>query len=315
MKRYTIAQLEAFLAVVESGSFRVAAERLGVTQPSISLRIRELESALGTGLLERGKGGVRCTEAGLLARQYAERSIEVLDEMERRLSSGDPLSGSLRLGASNTFALSCLPALLRTLEARHPRLRVELTISNSSTLRSLLDAQQLDIAFLVDALAGPHFVVEPLAACDIAWFSRRGMLDPQQPLTPREARDHRIVTMPAPSPIHAVISQWFAHAHVPLPTLDICNDMATLVRLVKLGVAIAVVPACLLADELSSGEVERHHAVPTLAQWTIYAASHIGARGRANEIIIEIARAVIADSPLAPAPATRVILPSATARR
>lgn len=295
MKHYTVAQMEAFLAISECGSFRVAADRLGITQPSISLRIRELESALGCALFMRGKGGVRLSEAGQIALQYVQRGFDVLQEMERRLSSGDPLTGSLRLGASNTFALSCLPALLAALEQRHPTLHVELTINNSAALRELLDAQKLDIAFLVDAPTGSQYTVEPLASCEIAWFSRAAPAGAPRALRARDLRERRIVTMPAASPFHTIISEWFARAKVPLPTLDICNDMATLVRLVRLGVAASVLPICLVDHELAVGGMARHRTVPALAPLVIYAAHRAKARGRASRVIIDIARDVIAN--------------------
>ncbi|HEY0295953.1 MAG TPA: LysR family transcriptional regulator [Bordetella sp.] len=295
MKHYTVAQMEAFLAISESGSFRIAADRLGITQPSISLRIRELETALGCALFLRGKGGVRLSEAGQIALQYVQRGFDIFQEMERRLSSGDPLTGSLRLGASNTFALSCLPILLAALEQLHPTLRVELTINNSGALRALLDAQKLDIAFLVDAPAGPHYVVEPLASCEIAWFSRAAP-GGTRALRARDLLDRRIVTMPPSSPFHTVISDWFARAKVPLPTLDICNDMATLVRLVRLGVAVSVLPASLVDHEMTLGGMVRHRTVPPLEPLVIYAAHRAKARGRASRVIIDIARDAIANA-------------------
>ncbi|WP_179283997.1 LysR family transcriptional regulator [Bordetella genomosp. 10] len=311
MKHYTMAQMEAFLAIAECGSFRIAAERLGITQPSISLRIRDLESALGCTLFVRGKGGVRLSEAGQIAQQYVQRGFDVLQEMERRLSSGDPLTGSLRLGSSNTFALSCLPALLAELERRHPTLRVELTITNSAALRQQLDAQKLDIAFLVDAPSDPLHVVEPLALCEIAWFSRPAPSGAARTLRASDLRERRIVTMPPASPFHIIIGEWFARAKVPLPTLDICNDMATLVRLVRLGVAASVLPVCLVEQDLSLGGIVRHKTVPALTPLVIYAAHRAKARGRAARVIIDIARDVVANAgpyvtpitPVAAAPA------------
>ena len=308
MKHYTVAQLEAFLAISECGSFRIAADRLGITQPSISLRIRELEAALGCQLLVRGKSGAKLSEAGQVALQYVQRGFDVFQEMERRLRTGDPLQGSLRLGASNTFALSCLPALLALLEQRHPKLHVELTINNSSTLRMLLDAQELDIAFLTDAPRGPQYAVQPLALCEIAWFSRAGAEPGPRLLRARDLSKRRIVTMPPASPFHTIISDWFAQAKVPLPTIDTCNDMATLVRLVRLSVATSVLPVCLLSEEMHLGSVVRHRSSPALNPLVIYAAYRAKDGGQTSAVLLEIAREVMtAAGPyitLLPAPET-----------
>ncbi len=296
MKHYTVAQMEAFLAISEAGSFRLAADRLGITQPSISQRIKEFESALGCNLFVRGKGGVRLSESGQIALQYVQRGFDVLQEMERRLSTGDPLTGSLRLGASNTFALSCLPALLAALEQRHPTLHVELTINNSAALRQLLDAQKLDIVFLVDAPIGPGYTVEGLASFEIAWFAHQALSGKARTLNALDFLDRRIVTMPQSSPFHNIIGEWFAAAKIPLPALNTCNDMATLVRLVRMGAAVSVLPVCLVTSELAAGNIVRLRASPTFSPLTIYAAYRTKAQGRTSQVVIDLARNVIAEA-------------------
>jgi DNA-binding transcriptional LysR family regulator len=302
MKRYTVAQMEAFLAISEAGSFRIAAERLAITQPSISQRIKEMETALGCALFVRGKGGVKLSESGQIALQYVQRGFDVLQEMERRLSSGDPLTGSLRLGASNTFALSCLPALLAGLEQRHPTLHVDLTINNSAALRQLLDAQKLDIAFLVDAPIGPKYAVEELATFEIAWFAHQMLGGKSRRLHACDFLDRRIVTMPQPSPFHSIIEEWFASAKIPLPALNTCNDMATLVRLVRMGVAVSVLPACLVTSEIATGSIVRLGASPPFRPLVVYAAYRAKTLGRASRIVIDIARNVITEAGLGVTP-------------
>lgn len=306
MKHYTVAQMEAFLAISDAGSFREAADRLGITQPSISQRIKELESALGCSLFVRGKGGVKLSESGQIALQYVQRGFDVLQEMERRLTSGDPLTGSLRLGASNTIALSCLPALLAALEQRHPTLHVELTINNSAALRQLLDAQKLDIAFLVDAPIGNRYTVEELASFEIGWFAQKAPGGKSRALHAKDLLGRRIVTMPQSSPFHNIIGEWFAAAKIPLPALDTCNDMATLVRLVRTGVAASVLPACLVTSELADGSIVRLRATPAFAPLVVYAAYRAKAEGRASQVVIDIARNVIAEAGMGVTPiATR----------
>jgi DNA-binding transcriptional LysR family regulator len=294
MRRYTVPQLEAFAAISDCGSFRIAADRLGITQPSISLRIRELEVAIGCALFVRGKGGVRLSETGQIMLQYVQRGLDVFDEMELRLRTGDPLSGVLRLGSSNTFALSCLPAVLAALEKSHPKLQVELTINNSNTLRSLLDQRKVDIAFLVDASTASHITIEPLAKCEIGWFAKPGERIGSRSIRPQVLAARRIVTLPPPSPFHTLISDWFTAAKLPLPTLNTCNDMATIVRLVRNGVAISVLPLCIVESELLTSAIIRYRTAPALPSLTICAAYQASARGRSSELILHIARNVVA---------------------
>src|SRR5438045_9217020 len=93
-------QLAAFCAVVERRSFSVAAERLGVTQPAVSLQVRALEKRLGTQLLDRSGRRVEPAEAGLRLYRGAQRLLapeeQVLSDVA--LDSGDGLSGPLEIG-------------------------------------------------------------------------------------------------------------------------------------------------------------------------------------------------------------------------
>jgi LysR family cyn operon transcriptional activator len=294
MRRYTVAQLEAFSAIVECTSFRLAAERLGITQPTISLRIRDLEAAIGHPLFLRGKGGARLSEAGQVMVQYVHRGLDAFDEMELRLRTGDPLRGTLRLGSSNTFALSCLPALLAALEQSHPDLSVELTISNSTALMGLLAAHKLDVAFLVAGSAPPHVRIEPLASCEIAWFAGAEARLGSTTARPREFAARRIITLPPPSPLHGIIADWFTEAGVPLPKLSTCNDMATIVRLVRSGTAASILPLCIVDVEMQAGVVTRFRPLPALAPLTICAACHSSAGGHSSDIILRLARDIVA---------------------
>ena len=98
MAKPTLAQLEAFSAICRLGTFQAAAEHLNVTQPSISLRIRDLERIVGKALFERRGRSLKLSPDGLVMRQYVDQGLSLFSEMEERLRSGDPLQGSLRIG-------------------------------------------------------------------------------------------------------------------------------------------------------------------------------------------------------------------------
>src|SRR5437868_12857194 len=95
-------QLAAFCAVVEKKSFSQAAERLGVTQPAVSLQIRSLEQRLGTQLLDRSGRRVEPTEAGLRLYRGAQRLLALEEQLVQDVAAEDEmaLAGTLQLGAS-----------------------------------------------------------------------------------------------------------------------------------------------------------------------------------------------------------------------
>src|SRR5499426_3484466 len=94
-------QLAAFCAVVERKSFSQAAERLGVTQPAVSLQVRSLEERLGHKLLDRSGRRVEPTEAGLALYRNAQRLLAAEEQLLADLDDGDgELTGRLAIGAS-----------------------------------------------------------------------------------------------------------------------------------------------------------------------------------------------------------------------
>jgi len=126
-------QLAAFCAVVERKSFSQAAERLGVTQPAVSLQIRSLEQRLGARLLDRSGRRVEPTEAGQRLYASAQRLLaleeQLLDDVAGE-AEGE-LAGTLELGASTGPGGTVVPVLLCELRERHPGLRVRLSVSDT----------------------------------------------------------------------------------------------------------------------------------------------------------------------------------------
>jgi DNA-binding transcriptional LysR family regulator len=126
-----LAAMEAFVLVVDTGSFSAAARRLNVGQPAVSKLIAQLEERLGVKLLVRTTRGLTATEAGLNYYERARRSIVEADEAELAArGAGSSLTGKLRIAAAVTFArihlIPRLPEFLR----RHPDLEIEVVLDD-----------------------------------------------------------------------------------------------------------------------------------------------------------------------------------------
>ncbi|WP_142846248.1 LysR family transcriptional regulator [Telmatospirillum sp. J64-1] len=292
MRRYSLAQLEAFVAIAKTGSFRSAADKLGLTQPTVSLRIRELEATIGKTLFERHGTGARLTSEGLVVLTYVERGLGLFDEMEYRLKTGDPLRGILRLGSSNTFALSPLASILATLEQSYPQLQVEVTIADSNSLGAMLNDNLLDIAFMMATNVKPSVRVEPLASCEIAWLSATTANGRPATLS-HDLAGKRIMTLPSTSPLYAMITEWFQATGLPQPAFSTCNDMATILRLVKAGVATSVLPVCVAEIELQAGLIVGSNPGGLLKPLPLCAAYQANAQGPGIDVILQVARHTI----------------------
>jgi DNA-binding transcriptional LysR family regulator len=142
-------QLRTFLAVLEHKSFVRAGQALHVGQSTVSFHVKALEQRVGATLLERGRGNVAPTAAGRILQPYAERIVSLCDEAKASLRAcEDGEVGRLVLAASTVPGEYLLPALLAELRRRHPRIRVEMSVSDSEKATSALLAREADLAIV-----------------------------------------------------------------------------------------------------------------------------------------------------------------------
>ena len=140
-------QLAAFCEVVERRSFSQAAERLGVTQPAVSLQVRSLEQRLGTKLLDRSGRRVEPTEAGLRLYRGAQRLLAMEEQLVEEVGGveeGD-LQGTLALGASTGPGGIVLAVLLCEFQQRNPLLRVALSVFDTQRVIELVAERELEL--------------------------------------------------------------------------------------------------------------------------------------------------------------------------
>ena len=166
--------LEAFYWAVRLRSFHAAADRLRLTQPTVSYRVKELEERIGRPLLVRTGRSMRPTAQGQLLLEQAERMMAVAQDMERQFRRGGAMTGALRLGVTDAFAAVSLPYLLRLMAADHPALDVSVVVDNSHVLTRKLDDGELDIAVVSTPPMLRGLRYEPVGEQRVAWIGGGG---------------------------------------------------------------------------------------------------------------------------------------------
>ncbi|MBI2236613.1 MAG: LysR family transcriptional regulator [Magnetospirillum sp.] len=160
----TFRQLQCLVAVADALHFRRAAERLRLSQPALSAQIAQMEEQLGTLLVERTRRRVLMTPVG---REVAERARAILRDVaeleEAARQSGEPLSGTLRLGVLRTLGPYLLPHILPEMRLRHPGLKLYLREEPRERLLAELGSGDLDMVIIADAPRDDsHLTVVPL---------------------------------------------------------------------------------------------------------------------------------------------------------
>lgn len=178
----TLRQLQFLMALQSEGAFVRAAELIGVTQPTLSAGIKELEAILGVRLVERGAAGAELTPEGKEAAERAHRALAEVEELVAALrGGGEPLAGPFRLGAIPTIAPFLLPHLVPALRVSHPRLRLYLREDLTARLMDGLRARTLDAALIALPYDAPGVETEAIFEDEFLLAAPRGHRLAEQP--------------------------------------------------------------------------------------------------------------------------------------
>ena len=140
--------LRTFLEIVDTGSYRAAAERLAITQSTASARVRELERHLGRTLFDRVGRNVVPSDHGRSLVEGARRIVAAVDRAEIDVARGSALAHRVRVGVVEVIAISWLPALVAELTRAWPRTSLSLTVQSTEGLVALLGEREIDVAAL-----------------------------------------------------------------------------------------------------------------------------------------------------------------------
>lgn len=142
--------LRYFLAVAEEKSFTGAADRLHVTQPTLSRQIRDLEEELGAELFLRGKRTIELTEAGVFLRRRAGEILELTAKTQAAFAEPESgISGDVYLGGGETEAMRLVARTARTLLRQHPNIRFHLFSGNAEDVAERLDRGLVDFGIFI----------------------------------------------------------------------------------------------------------------------------------------------------------------------
>ena len=141
--------LRYFLAVAREQSFSLAAERLYLSQPTLSRQLRDLEQELGKTLLIRGNKGVTLTEEGMILRKRAEEIVELMEKAEEEVKqSGDLISGKVYIGAGETYAFKLVVRAAGKLRSDHPDITFSVYSADGTDVLERLDKGLLDFGLV-----------------------------------------------------------------------------------------------------------------------------------------------------------------------
>lgn len=259
MMNFTLRQLRAFATLARTRSFTRAAAELHLSQPALTVQVRELESALGLKLVDRNTRRVQLTGIGRELLPVFERvlgDIRAVAENARELASGD--RGTVLVAALPSLCSRLIPQAIARLARTHPGVTVKLQDTVALRILAAVRSEEADIGIGSFGLLGAGFETTPLLEDRmVAVMPRRHPLAAKASLTMREAAAHPLVLMDTQSSVRAVVeSALLGESATAAPAYEV-TYMSTAVGFVQAGLGVAILPATALELGLAKGIVTR----------------------------------------------------------
>ena len=252
----TLRHIRIFLTVCQEG-FHVtrAAEALHMTQPAVSLAIRELEDYYGVRLFDRIGRRLQITEAGVRLRESGSHIVAMFDRMEKGLRNWDAF-GVLRVGASLTIGSQLMPGYVRAFRESHPDTEVQVTVATSALLEQKLLDNALDFALMEGAVHVPSIVSEAYMEDHLAVVCPAGGRFRQgQVLTQAEFRSQPLLLREHGSGTRETFERAVGQAGFSVtPAWEAMSNRA-LLNAVASGLGLSVLSARIAAEEVARGRV------------------------------------------------------------
>ncbi|WP_108663011.1 LysR family transcriptional regulator [Acuticoccus kandeliae] len=285
LRNISIRQLEAFMAVMETGNFTRAAERCGITQPSLSQAIRELEAELGLPLFNRTTRRVEPTAAGV---EFAEDAAKILDDLERSVASVRDLAllkrGRVRVALPPLLAASVLPEIVARFQRDHPGLTVDIADVGTDQILDHVRHGRADIGIGTfapgeDGIASTHIMRDHL----VLLYPAAGPLAGITSLPWQALAEHPLIALRRESGIRRLVEAGHEEARIPFRPAFEVHQILSAIAMVEAGLGVAVLPTYALLSArartvgsaaLIEPEISREVVQITAAGRTLTPAAH-----------------------------------------
>lgn len=253
-----VQELEAFWWIAQTGSFNRAAERLYLTQPSVTARIQALEKEIGQTLFERKPRGVRLTDAGRVLLPHAERVLQSIRKARQAMSDLETASGgSLTVGSALTVSTYTLPDILAKFKSSFPAVEVSVRTGRSQQIQQLVLEDTVQLGLVHSPLASHHDIEAiPLYSEPIVLVIHPGHpVANLQQANAEQLAGESFITSDRSSGYWAMVEQfWASTGFAPNVTMELDSIEATK-RMVMCGLGLTMLPQGTVEAELRTRQL------------------------------------------------------------
>ncbi|ADU35720.1 LysR family transcriptional regulator [Variovorax paradoxus] len=264
-KTLNLDQLKSFGLVIETGSFSAAADRLGLTQPAISLQVRQLERRLAVRLIERVGKRARATPAGMELLRHAHHIETAVDNAIDALADhASGVTGRVRLGTGATACLHFLPAVLRALREEFPALGIVVSTGNTEDQVRRVEENSIDLALVTLPAAGRSLSVTPVLDDEFVAIGRSDLAPLKARVTPADLGGLPLVLFEPAANTRKLVDRWFAAEGLqPQPVMEL-GSVEAMKEMVAAGLGYGIVPRMAMAGRGAHPDLKISRLAPRM---------------------------------------------------
>jgi DNA-binding transcriptional LysR family regulator len=270
MRELNLDHLRTFAEVVQLGSFSAAAQRLSLSQPAVSLQVRELERRLGARLIERVGRRATTTPAGAdLLAHVARIDAEVAAAREAVAAHAAGVTGRVRMACGSTMCAFLLPPILTDLRRRFPALEIVVANGNFVEVLRLVEDNVLDLALVTMPVPGRMFEVTPLVDDAFAAVFAAADTAPAE-VGPAALADRPLILYEPSSATRRLQDAWFETEGVrPKPVLEL-GSVGAMKELIAAGQGCGLLPRMAVTGRGARADLTIRPLTPRLTrQWAL----------------------------------------------
>jgi DNA-binding transcriptional LysR family regulator len=260
----TLKQLEAFYLAANLGSFALAAQRVHVTQSSLSKRIAELEESVGAELFDRSSKRAQLTEVGQRLMPVVAQMLELKEGIRNVARSEPQLSGVCRFGISELGALTWLPNFVARVRAEHPQVELQPHVDLGRRLERQVVRGELDFAVVPGPAEDPHITSHTVGEVQFSWMAAPSRIRAGKVLKAKDLAHHPVITMTEGSGLTRAFENWAAAQGLRMQRIVASNSLLAIVGLTVADVGISFLPTAFLQPWVDRGALVALRSSPPL---------------------------------------------------
>lgn len=284
--------VEAFHWAASLKSITRAAEKLHITQSTMSSRIVSLEEELGVVLLDRREKQFRLTAAGQRFQLLAAKLLALQRQIRQELGGGASGPTALRIGSIESVVHSWLPGWLKEMRQQYPDFALELTVETSPVLMEQIRRGAQDLVFTSIVGGDTAVCSRLLAPMEMVFVGHRGTHLPTL-YRLEELSRHDLITFQRGSQPHQGLLQLFVEAGLPAPRVHAISSISAMVQLVEGGFGIATLPKATMADLSRRLPLRILRCETALPPLQIYASYREDPSSSLAELVLDSAQAYV----------------------